>query len=172
MKKSKKIENINKESKSKKNKALKILSLILAIIIVIITSIFIYSMLFTNKTKNNTITAVKTITTEYGQNQEVKYTIKIKDYKLESAVKEITFQTEEEANLEYNRYQIINEYEVREIGLELNNKKLILTMPEKQFKLDINYKNRSNLIYEGEEDEQINQEELKQCLIDQDYQIK
>lgn len=172
MKKNKKLENINKESEIKKNKTLKILILILAITIVIITSIFIYLMLFTNKTKNNTITAIKTITTEYGQNQEVKYTIEIKNYKIESVVKEITFQTKEEANLEYNRYQIINEYEVREIGLELNNKKLILTMPDKQFKLDINYKNRSNLIYEGEEDEQINQEELKQCLIEQDYQIK
>jgi len=172
MKNNKKLKNINKKSNPKKNKLLKILLLILIIIILLITSNFIYSMLFINKIKNNKIVAVKTITTEYGQNQEVKYIIEIKDYGIEKILKEIKFQTEDEARLEYNRYEIINRCEKREIGIELNKKKLILTMPQEQFELDINYRGRRDMTYEGEINKRITQETLKQYLTDQGYEIK
>lgn len=148
--------------------------LILLIFTIVVVCLLFFVLRNHNKKQSYKIIATKVII-QYEQEQIVEYVIEIKDYKIESAVKEITFNTAEEAEAEYKRYEIINECEQRGYNLELKNKKLTVAMPEKQFKMDINYDDRSNIIMvleKGKEISVINQEELKQCLIDQDYQIK
>lgn len=172
MKKNRKVEKIDKEKKSVLKRIIKSIFLIILIFVLLITIGTIYSM-FNNKLKNNTIIATKTII-EDGQEQKIKYKIRIKDYVIESAIKEITFKTAEEAKSELGRYEMINIYERREIGLEAKNKKLILTMPIEQLLQDIEYTKDKIFIKteDGEEKETIEQDELKKCLINQGYEIK
>ncbi|MBQ3145322.1 MAG: hypothetical protein IJB90_01890 [Clostridia bacterium] len=164
---------MKKEKKNKKTLVKKIIIFILLIIllgIVATLGLIIYSRT-TNVKEKNTITATKTI----EETQTIKYIIKIKDYNIQSAIKEITFKTEQEAKSEYNKYEIINEYERREIGLELKKKKLILVMPEKQVLKDIGYNTEiiKTITFEnGEKIEIIDQSEIKQCLVNQGYEIK
>lgn len=151
-------------------KIIKVLGIIFILVIALIIAMLIKSIL-KNETKNNKIVATKI---ENEQNIKIKYTIKINDYEIESAIKEIKFETKQEAEAEYNRYKIINKYERREIGLQLKNKKLVLTMPENQLLQDIEY-NKEKIITltdDGREIETINQNELKQCLINKGYIIK
>lgn len=159
----------------KKKPSKKIVILIIAIILIIVGVFTFFILNNIEKNKNTKIIATKVLITEYGQEQQIKYTIKIKDYDMQSAVKEITFKTEQEAKLEYDRYEIINKYEKREIGLELKKEKLILTMPEEQFLIDIEYdtENDTAIISQvGKDKTIINQEELKKCLINQGYEVK
>lgn len=166
-----KIKRNNKEVKLK-NKLFKIIIAIVIILAIMAIINLVYSIIVGYRMTNKTIVATKSITTEFGTKQEIKYEIKIKNYEIQNILKEITFETEEEAKLEYSRYEIINKYELREIGVELKKKKLIFAMPEKQFKLDINYKDCNNIIDESEEETRINEEELIKCLTNQGYEIK
>lgn len=168
MKRNKKVE---KNPKAKR--IIKSIFLIILLFIIAVVSYYIY-LTSQERTGNNTIIAIKEIT-EDKQTKEIKYTIKIKDYLIETAIKEIKFETEEQAQLEYNRYETINKYERREIGLELKRKKLTLTMPETQLLQDIEYNTRiiKTMTFEnGEKIEIIDQQELKDCLKNQDYTIK
>ena len=166
-----------KEKQYKENKSVKkiIKRSVLLIFLVILIAFTVFSIYctFRNVKKSNTIIATK-IVTENEQEQKIKYTIKIKNYEIQSAIKELTFKTKEEAQAQYNRYETINLYERREIGLELKGKKLILTMPIKQLTQDIEW-NENKIIIQtknGQEKETIDQIELKKCLIDQGYEIK
>lgn len=166
-----------KEKQYKENKpvkrTIKRSALVIFLFILIAFVVFSIYCTFRDVKKFNTIKATK-ILTENGQEQKIKYTIKIKNYEIQSAIKEFTFKTKEEAQAQYNRYEIINAYERREIGLELKGKKLILTMPIKQLIQDIEW-NENKIIIQtknGQEKETIDQIELKKCLIDQGYEIK
>lgn len=159
----------------KKGSKKKIIVLIVLVILILTITYFIFDILKKN-TKQEDIKIVATKIVEENRQKEITtYTIKIKDYNIESIIKEIIFETEEKAKSEYNKYEIINEYEQREIGLELNKKKLILTMPEKQFKYDIEYKEEYSttiMTQLGEQKEIINQEKVKELLLQQGYEIK
>lgn len=161
-----------KENKPRKKAIKRSILLIFLFLIIAFITLSVY-FTFKDVKKTNSITATK-IVTENEQEQKIKYTIKIKNYEIQSAIKELTFKTKEEAQQEYNRYEIINAYERREIGLELKGKKLILTMPIKQLTQDIEW-NENKIIIQtknGQEIETIDQIELKKCLIDQGYEIK
>lgn len=168
---------MNKNKKvEKKPKAKRIIKSIFLIILLFIIAVVSYSIYLTYQRRqgNNTIIAIKEII-EDEQTKEIKYTIKIKDYLIENAIKEIKFETEEQAQLEYERYEIINKYERRKIGLELKRKKLTLTMSETQLLQDIEYNTRiiKTMTFEnGEKIEIIDQQELKDCLKNQGYTIK
>lgn len=164
-----------KKNKKVEKKPKKIIKAIFLITILFILAVVSYSIYLTSQERkgNNTIIAIKEIT-ENEQTQKITYTIKIKDYNIESAIKEIKFETEEQAQAEYYKYEILNKYERREIGEELKGKKLILTMPENQLLQDIECNtNRKLIITEsGEEVEIIDQQELKDSLKKQGYTIK
>lgn len=148
--------------------------ILIMLLILILVGYFIFDLLKSNdEYKNTKIIAIKEIT-ENAQTQKITYTIKIKDYLIETATKEIKFETKEQAQLEYNRYEIINKYERREIGLELKGKKLTLTMPETQLLQDIEFNTKRKIIVteSGEEIEFIDQQDLKDCLKNQGYTIK
>lgn len=170
MKKLKKV-----KTKSKMNKKKKIIITIILILILISIGVFVLNILENDTNLQDTIIATKTISEENQAKQDIKYIIKMKDYNLEDITKEITFETEQEAKAEYERYKIINKYEKREIGLELQKKKLILTLPEEQLKQELEYeeyKNITMIISSDERKEVINQEYLKELLQDQGYTIK
>lgn len=147
--------------------------IIILLLILILVGYFIFNALRNNSEANTKIIAIKEIT-ENERTQKITYTIKIKDYLIETATKEIKFKTKEQAQLEYNRYEIINKYERREIGLELKGKKLTLTMPETQLLQDIEFNTKRKIIVteNGEEIEFIDQQDLKDCLKNQGYTIK
>lgn len=172
MKKNKKLKETSQERKPALKRTIKIIILIILLAVLMMATCSIYS-LFKDELKNNTITAIKEVI-ENEQKEKIKYTIKIKNYEIESATKELIFETEEEAQVEYNRYEIINKYERREIGLELKNKKLILTMPESQLLQDIEYmQDKITIIIKNEEEKEIlDQEVLKKCLKEQGYEVK
>lgn len=159
--------------KKKINKK-RILVIILLLILIPI-GYFIVDLLKSNdEYKNIKIIAIKKIT-ENEQTQKITYTIKIKDYNIESTTKEIKFETKEQAQLEYERYQIINEYENKGWNLQIKNKKITLIMTEEQFKEDIEYDKQNSITYMntgGEQKEIISQEELTQTLTEQGYTIK
>lgn len=168
MKKNKKV-----EKKPKVKRIIKSIFLIILLFIIAVVSYYIY-LTSQERKGNNTIIAIKEIT-ENEQTQKITYTIKIKDYNIESAIKEIRFEDKEQAQLEYNKYEIINKYERREIGLELKGKKLTLTMPENQLLQDIEYNTRiiKTMTFEnGEKIEVIDQQELNDSLKNQGYTIK
>ena len=155
----------------KKSKVKKIVWVILIVLIVI------FSLILTirKKDENKTIIATKTISYANESEENTKYKIKIKDYDIENIQKEITFDTEEQAQLEYERYQIINKYERKNLNVQINKKKLTILMTEDQFKEDIEYNEQKNITYinsEGEQKEIINQEEIINALIEQGYTIK
>lgn len=159
--------------KKKINK--KIILVIILLLILIPIGYFIVDLLKSNdEYKNIKIIAIKKIT-ENEQTQKITYTIKIKDYNIESTTKEIKFETKEQAQLEYERYQIINEYENKGWNLQIKNKKITLIMTEEQFKEDIEYDKQNSITYMntgGEQKEIISQEELTQTLTEQGYTIK
>ena len=79
------------------------------------------------------------------------------------------------AQSEYNKYQEINRLESRNIGLELDGKKLILEMPVLQFLQDIEYEEEVILKMAAIEDyeiERIYLKEIKDCLISQGYEVR
>lgn len=165
--------NKQEKEKNKRPKRIKrIILLIILLFILILSAYAIYS-IFKDELKNNTIIAIKE-TIEDEQQQEIKYIIKIKNYEIESAIKEITFKSKQEAQSEYNRYEIINEYEERKLGLNQKGKKLKLLMPENELLQDIECSQDKIIVVtkNGEEKEIINQEELKKCLIEQGYKIE
>ena len=155
----------------KKSKVKKMVWVILIVLIVI------FSLILTirKKDENKTIIATKTIPYANESEENTKYKIKIKDYDIENIQKEITFDTEDQAQLEYERYQIINKYERKNLNVQIKKKKLTILMTEDQFKEDIEYDEQKNITYinsEGEQKEIINQEEIINALIEQGYTIK
>lgn len=173
MKKAKKNDKINQTDRPKKKRIIKNIVLIILLIIIIVASSFIYS-IFRNTNKNNKITAIKTIS-EDGQNKTIEYTIKIKDYEIINIEKGISFDTKEEAQFEYGKYQIINKFERKEIQAQVKKKKVILTMTEEQFKEDIQYEKEYKVMIttkEGEKKEVLDQSFLIKFLREQGYEIK
>ncbi len=167
---------MKKEKVKKKGKVKKIILLILLVIIITLITMFLINVLRpTNETetKNDKITAIKT-ERYFNQEEEIKYEIVVKDYKLQKIKKTLSFKTEDEAKLEYNKYETINKYERRNIGLELKGKKLILDMPEDQFFEDIGYNIEDNtiLITDGNKEELVNLEAVRTALRNQGYTIK
>ena len=158
--------------KKKVDKKRLIILIVLMIILVIIAR-SIYS-LSNNEEEENTITAIKVIFEENEQNLDIKCIIKIKDYNIERAIKEITFENEQEAELKYRVYQTVNEYERKGLELELKKKQIIITMTEEQLLQELEYKKQKTITKteNGEEKEIIDQNELKQCLINKGYIIK
>lgn len=158
--------------KKKVDKKRLIILIVLMIILVIIAR-SIYS-LSNNEEEENTITAIKVIFEENEQNLDIKCIIKIKDYNIERAIKEITFENEQEAELKYRVYQTVNEYERKGLELELKKKQIIITMTEEQLLQELEYKKQKTIMKteNGEEKEIIDQNELKQCLINKGYIIK
>lgn len=158
-----------------KKKGKRIILLIILVILMLIIAYFAFDILKNNSKQEDTKIVATKIVEENKQKEITTYIIKIKDYNIESIIKEIIFETEEEAKLEYNKYETINKYEQRGIGLELKKEKLILTMPEKQFKYDIEYKEEYSttvITQLGEQKEIINQEKVKELLLQQGYEIK
>lgn len=148
--------------------------IILLLLILIFVGYFIFNALKNNNEANTKIIAIKEIT-EDEQTKEIKYTIKIKDYLIETATKEIKFETEEQAQLEYERYQIINAFENKGWNLQIKNKKITIVMTEERFKEDIEYDKQNSTTYinaTGEQKEIINKDEIINLLNNQDYTIK
>lgn len=165
---------MRKEKNQNKKRILPKVILIVLGIVLLLTIIFVINLFKPSSSEQNTIIATKV--EEYnGNNIEIKYEITIKNYDLQSAIKTIEFYFEDTAQMEYEYYEFINKYERRNIGLELKGKKLILTMPEEQFKEDIGYDDINNTNFtsaEGEQKEIINQNALKDALRKQGYTIK
>lgn len=170
MKRQKKVKVESKSSKKKKITTIIIISLILIFI-----GILVLNIVGNNSENNETIIATKTITEENQIKQDVQYTIKVKDYNIELITKKIVFETEQEAKTEYKRYETTNKFEGTEIGLELKKKELILTIPEKQLKQELEYTNNNNitiLTQTGEKREITNIQLIKEKLQQQGYTIK
>ena len=161
-----------KKAKSKK----KIIIAIILLVIILAVAIAgrIYYLKYVDHTKNTKIIATKTVT-ENEQTKEIKYTVKIKDYDIINVEKEIEFNSKEEAQEEYDRYQIINKYEKRGIQAELKKKKIIITMTEEEFKEDIGYEKEYKIritTEKGEEKDILDQGFLVLHLQEQGYTIK
>ena len=158
----------------KKLKMKEIVLVVLFTIILIGTLLLILEIKKDDK-KNTTILADKIIYAENEVDEKVKYKIQIKNYDIESIQKEITFDTEEQAQLEYERYQIINKYERKNLNVQVKNKKLTILMTEEQFKEDIEYDEQKNIMYintAGEQKEIMSKEEIINALVKQGYTIK
>lgn len=155
----------------KRKKILIKLSIILLIILLIL-GIAIYCLHNFKKNQSELIRAIKNIENE---KKEVCYTLEIKDYAMLNIQKEITFDTEEQAQLEYERYQIINKYERKNLNVQIKKKKLTILMTEDQFREDIEYDESKNIRLidsTGEQKEIMDQEEIINVLIEQGYTIK
>ena len=99
----------------------------------------------------------------------------MKDYEVLNIQKEITFDTEEQAQLEYERYQIINKYERKNLNVQIKKKKLTILMTEDQFREDVEYDESKNIRLidsTGEQKEIMDQEEIINALVKQGYTIK
>lgn len=148
--------------------------LISIIILILLFGIFIYIKSI-NKEGNIKIIATKTIQQENELSKDIKYTIRIKNYKIVDIEKEIIFSSKEQAEQEFNRYQIINKSENKNLGVKVKNKKLILTMTEKQFIEDVQYKQEGNVTISaatGERKQVIEQNELVNFLKKEGYNVK
>lgn len=155
----------------KKSKVKKMVWAILIVLIVILSLILIIR----EKDENKAIIATKTFSNTNELGEKTKYKIKIKNYDIESVQKEITFDTEEQAQCEYQRYEIINEFERKNLNVQIKKKKLTIQMTEEQFKEDIEYDEQKNITYinsEGEQKEIMNQEEIINALAKKGYTIK
>lgn len=157
----------------KKFKIKKIMLVILMVLILIAISIII---LINRENKGNTtIIATKSVSDESKAEKEIKYEIKINDYTIENIEKELTFETKEKAQLEYDKYQIINEFERKNLNVQIKKKKLTIIMTEEQFKEDIEYDEQKNITYinpAGEQKEIMSKEEIINALTKQGYVIK
>lgn len=157
----------------KKFKIKKIMLAILMVLILIAISIII---LINRENKGNTtIIATKSVSDESKAEKEIKYEIKINDYTIENIEKELTFETKEKAQLEYEKYQIINEFERKNLNVQIKKKKLTIIMTEEQFKEDIEYDEQKNITYinpAGEQKEIMSKEEIINALTKQGYVIK
>ena len=165
-----------KQSKEKKSifKTIKKSILLLFLLFLIIFIIFFIYCGFIDIEKDNTIIATKVLVTENGQEQKIKYTIKIRNYEIESAIKEIQYEEKIIAKVEYERYETINIAERKGIDLKIKGKKIILNMPEKELREDLEYTKRKLIITtkSGEEKKILEQDEIKRCLLNQGYKIK
>lgn len=150
-----------------------VFSIILILILLTIASYFIF---IKNKhtDESNVIVATK-IEEKEGKKIELKYKIEIENYDLSKIEKTLTFETEEDAKIQYEILEIINENQKKGMELAQSKKKVIVIMPVKIFKDEINYKDENSLKYQdenGEQKEIISQEELTQTLTEQGYTIK
>ena len=151
-----------------------IMLLIVLIILIIVVNMYLI-LRNNNKDKSSTIIATKIITSEDENVKRIKYKIEIQNYNIENIEKEITFKDEEQAQQEYKRYEIINEYERKNLNVQINKKKLTILMTEEQFKEDIEYDEQKNITYissEGEQKEIMSQGEIINALAKQGYTIK
>lgn len=152
----------------------KTIIVVATLVFVLLICIYSYFRSFAKKDENISLTATKSVQ-ENGESYKIKYKIKIKDYIMKSAIKEITFETEEKAQLEYNKYNIINEYERKGYEVQIKNKTLTLNLTQELFIEDIEYDTASNIILvdkNNQETEILNQEEIINALINQGYEIK
>lgn len=124
--------------------------------------------------KNNKIVAEKN-EIEGKSEKKIKYTIKFKDYNIQEIVKTIECDEKDIAQIEYNRYQIINEFESKGYQLEMKNKTIKMILTQELFVEDIEYDETKNITLIAENGKQtkiVNQEEIINCLINQGYTIK
>ena len=157
-----------------KKKKKMLIILLTVIIIILAIGVALYYVNKTNKDEKELIKATKNIENEY-EKKEVCYEIEMKDYEVLNIQKEITFDTKEQAQLEYERYQIINKYERKNLNVQIKKEKLTIIMTEEQFKEDIEYDERKNITYintAGEQKEIMSKEEMINALIKQGYTIK
>lgn len=161
----------------KKNKSRKRIILISILIIILMILIFptLFVLIFSNTSGTYKVVATKIIN-EDEQKQKIKYTIKFKNYEIESAIKEIKCNTLEEVQREYSLYKIINDNEDRGFELELKKKTLTVKMNQSQFLKDIEYDEMDDLITVYDENNQtkliVDQIKMKECLQQQGYLIK
>ena len=151
-----------------------IMLLIVLIILIIVVNMYLI-LRNNNKDKSSTIIATKIITGEDENVKRIKYKIEIQNYNIENVEKEITFETKEQAQLEYERYKTINEYERKNLNVQVKNKKLTILMTEEQFKEDIEYDEESNITMvseSGQIKKIINQSKVINILNEQGYTIK
>lgn len=150
-----------------------VFSIILILILLTIASYFIF---IKNKhtDESNVIVATK-IEEKEGKKIELKYKIEIENYDLSKIEKTLTFETEEDAKIQYEIYKIINENQRKGMELVQDKKKVTIIMPVELFEEEINYKNENTLKYQDENGETcriISQNELTQTLTEQGYTIK
>lgn len=150
-----------------------VFSIILILILLTIASYFIF---IKNKhtDESNVIVATK-IEEKEGKKIELKYKIEIENYDLSKIEKTLTFETEEDAKIQYEIYKIINENQRKGMELVQDKKKVTIIMPVELFEEEINYKNENTLKYQDENGETcriISQNELTQTLTEQSYTIK
>lgn len=157
-----------------KKKKKMLIILLTVIIIILAIGVALYYVNKTDRDEKELIKATKNIENEY-EKKEVCYGIEMKDYEVLNIQKEITFDTEEQAQLEYERYQIINKYERKNLNVQIKKKKLTILMTEDQFREDVEYDESKNIRLidsTGEQKEIMDQEEIINALVKQGYTIK
>lgn len=151
--------------------------IILIVVVILITAITIFRMCAIksiNKEEKNCV-VVATKDDEENFQDKIKYKIQIKNYDIENIQKEITFDSEQQAQSEYARYNIINAFGGENLNVQIKKKKLTIIMTEEQFKEDIEYDEQKNITYinsAGEQKEIMSKEEIINALTKQGYTIK
>lgn len=159
---------------SKKLKKILIFSFVILIVIIIALSVYLFFVRDSNVDRTAVIEATKTVITDYGDTQEIKYRMEVKDYKVSNIQKEIKYQSKGLANQWYSSYEVIKQYEEPNLELQQSGKKIIINLPIEYFKEEISYEDGNNIVYssEGEKEEILNVENIKQLLQEQGYTIK
>ena len=117
------------------------------------------------------ITAVK----KDENGEQISYIIEEKNRELIKITKQIKCESKGQAENEKQKYETINEFEYRGIGIELKGKTLILLIPQSYFEDEIGYQEYDKITQveaNGEQKELINIEKVKELLQNQGYTIK
>lgn len=153
----------------------KLIIVLITILIIMALLALAYIFIFRNlKSDENIVTAFKTITEE-DEEQKIEYTIEIDGYTIKNIQKEIKYGSKEKAESEYNRYEIINNYENKGMEIKLKNKTLTLILTEEVFLDEIGYTKKDNikLISNGGDVEKvIDKQRVIELLEEQGYTIK
>lgn len=148
-----------------------IILVIISIIIMLI--VYLYSLLNNNnKKRDTTIVGIK-IENQDNNQKSIKYEIRIKNYNIETVKKIVKMQDKDLAQLEYDRYNIIKEYENKDLEIEIKGKKVVIDVPEDVFLEEIGYDSKRNITYISDDGEKeiINQNAIKELLREQGYTI-
>lgn len=154
----------------------RLIILLVLILIILAVSAFAYIFFSNNLKEDEKETIIATKTSEEDEKKtEIKYTVEIKEYKIESIKKEIVYDNREKAQIEYERIQTINDHEQKNIKAEVKNKKLMVTIPEDVFLEEIEYDEKDNITMissSGEPIQIVDQDAILQALQQQGYSIK
>ena len=135
--------------------------------------VYLYSLLNNNnKKRDTTIVGIK-IENQDNNQKSIKYEIRIKNYNIETVKKIVKMQDKDLAQLEYDRYNIIKEYENKDLEIEIKGKKVVIDVPEDVFLEEIGYDSKRNITYISDDGEKeiINQNAIKELLREQGYTI-